>query len=74
MISGYPSDRASYTPVCSLIPRTTDRWKAIYRTRGWGLDPLRVRRLPRVRLHVDLTILARLASALIKVRAVLLAA
>jgi hypothetical protein len=36
--------------------------------------PLRVRRLPRVRLHVDLTILTRLTSALIKARAVPLAA
>ncbi|MCA1673838.1 MAG: transposase, partial [Actinobacteria bacterium] len=62
----------------TLIPRT----KAIYRTRGaierefgrlkheWGMLPLRVRRLPRVRLHVDLTILTRLASALIEARAV----
>jgi hypothetical protein len=70
----------------TLIPRTTDRWKAIYRTRvaverefgglkhEWGMLPLRVRRLPRVRLHVDLTILTRLASALIKARAVPLAA
>ncbi len=70
----------------TLIPRTTERWKAIYRTRGgverefgrlkqeWGLDPLRVRRLPRVRLHVDLTILARLATALSEARAVPLAA
>jgi hypothetical protein len=70
----------------TLIPRTTDRWKAIYRIRvaverefgvlkhEWGMLPLRVRRLPRVRLHVDLTILARLAGALIKARAVPLAA
>ena len=70
----------------TLIPRSTDRWKAIYRTRGaverafgvlkheWGMLPLRVRRLPRVRLHVDLTILARLACALTKARAVPLAA
>jgi hypothetical protein len=40
----------------------------------WGLGPLRVRRLPCVRLHVDLTILARLTSALTKARAVPLAA
>jgi hypothetical protein len=40
----------------------------------WGVLPLRVRRLPRVRLHVDLTILARLGSALTKARAVPLAA
>ncbi len=31
--------------------------------------PLRVRRLPRVRLHVDLTILTRLATALDNARA-----
>jgi transposase len=70
----------------TLIPRTTDRWKALYRTRGavergfgrlkheWGMLPLRVRRLPRVRLHVDLTILAHLGCALANARAVPLAA
>lgn len=64
----------------TLVPRTTDRWKALYRQRGcverefgrlkgeWGLTPLRVRRIERVRLHVDLTILAQLATALAKVR------
>ncbi|MGH3795747.1 MAG: transposase [Pseudonocardiaceae bacterium] len=69
----------------TLIPRTIDKWKAIYRTRTaverefgslkheWGMLPLRVRRLPRVRLHVELTILARLASALTEARAVPLA-
>ena len=36
----------------------------------WGLLPLRVRRIGRVRLHADLTILARLATALAKARAV----
>ena len=70
----------------TLIPRTTDRWKVIYRTRvaverefgvlkhEWGMLPLRVRRLPWVRLHVDLTILARLVGALTEARAVPLAA
>jgi len=65
----------------TLIPRTTDRWKALYHQRGaverefgrlkheWGMLPLRVRRLPRVRLHVDLTILAKLAMALAAARA-----
>jgi transposase len=65
----------------TLIPRTTDRWKALYHQRGaverefgrlkheWSMLPLRVRRLERVRLHVDLTILAQLASALLKTRA-----
>jgi hypothetical protein len=66
----------------TLIPRGTARWKKLYRLRGsverengrlkneWGLLPLRVRRIERVRLHADLTILARLATALAKARAV----
>jgi hypothetical protein len=65
----------------TLVPRTTNRWTALYRQRGaverefgvlkhqWAMLPLRVRRLPRVRLHVDLTILARLATALDNARA-----
>jgi hypothetical protein len=40
----------------------------------YGLAPLRVRGLDRVRLHADLTILARLAQALGHARAVALAA
>lgn len=64
----------------TLIPRSTDRWKALYHQRGaverefgrlkheWAMLPLRVRRLERVRLHVDLTILAKLASALLSTR------
>jgi hypothetical protein len=32
----------------------------------WGMLPLRVRRLPRVKLHVDLTILATLADAAVR--------
>jgi hypothetical protein len=64
-----------------LIPRKTRRWKALYRRRAsverafgrlkheWALAPLRVRRIARVRLHVDLTILATLASALARSRA-----
>jgi hypothetical protein len=70
----------------TLIPRGTARWKKLYRLRGsverengrlkndWGLSPLRVRRIERVRLHADLTILTRLAVALDKARAVPLAA
>ena len=62
----------------TLIPRGTARWKKLYRLRGaverengrlkneWALLPLRVRRIERVRLHADLTILARLATALAK--------
>jgi hypothetical protein len=65
----------------TLIPRGTDRWKGYYHQRGaverefgrlkheWGMLPLRVRRLARVRLHVDLTILTKLASALLATRA-----
>ncbi len=70
----------------TLIPRETAKWKTLYRTRTgverefgrlkheWAMLPLRVRRIERVTLHVDLTILARLASALADARAVPLAA
>lgn len=63
-----------------LIPRETKRWKAMYRKRAsverefgrlkneWGMLPLRVRGLDRVRLHADLTILTKLACALAKAR------
>jgi transposase len=63
-----------------LIPHGTDRWKSLYKKRtaverefgrlknDYGLFPLRVRRLPRVTLHVNLTILAQLASALLITR------
>lgn len=61
-----------------LVPRSTDRFREHYSQRGaverefgilkhqWGLLPLRVRRLNRVALHVDLTILATLASAAVR--------
>jgi len=64
-----------------LMPRESKRWKALYRGRSaverefgrlkneWGLKPLRVRGLARVRLHADLTILTQLACALAKARA-----
>jgi hypothetical protein len=64
-----------------LIPRTTERFKMLYHQRGgverefgylkneWAELPLRVRRLERVRLHGDLTILARLVTVLAKARA-----
>lgn len=64
-----------------LVPRETKRWKAMYRKRAsverefgrlkheWGLAPLRVRGLERVRLHADLTILTKLACALARTRA-----
>ena len=64
----------------TLIPRGTERWKNLYRQRWaverafgrlkheWGLTPLRVRRLARVRLHADLAILTQLAFALLATR------
>jgi hypothetical protein len=59
-----------------LIPRETLRWKGLYRRRAsverafgrakneWALAPLRVRRIERVQLHANLTILSQLACAL----------
>ena len=40
----------------------------------WALTPLRVRGIERVRLHADLTIIAKLSCALARERAVPLAA
>jgi transposase len=69
-----------------LIPRETLRWKGLYRGRAsverefgrlkneWALAPLRVRRIERVRLHADLTILAQLPRALARAHALPLAA
>jgi transposase, IS5 family len=63
-----------------LIPREMPRWKALYRGRAsverafgrakheWALAPLRVRKIERVRLHADLTILSQLSSALLRSR------
>ena len=63
-----------------LIPRETLRWKKLYRGRAaverefgrlkneWALTPLRVRRIERVRLHADLTILTKLSCELAKAR------
>jgi hypothetical protein len=65
-----------------LIPRETLRWKGLYRGRAsverafgrskneWALAPLRVRRIERVRLHADLTILSQLTCALNRERVV----
>jgi hypothetical protein len=69
-----------------LIPLETERSRKPYHSRGaverefgrlkheWALLPLRVRGLERVRLHADLTILAKLACAAVRVSAVPLAA
>lgn len=63
-----------------LIPRDSKRWKAFYCGRGsverefgrlkseWGLTPLRVRRIERVKCHADLTILTKLTFELAKAR------
>ena len=70
----------------TLVPRNSPRFTALYRRRAsverefgrlkneWALAPLRVRGVERVRLHADLTILAKLATALSRARAVPLAA
>lgn len=62
------------------IERSSERWRSLYRRRsaverefgrlkhGYGLAFLRVRGVERVRLHADLTMLARLALALQRVR------
>jgi Transposase DDE domain/Transposase domain (DUF772) len=64
-----------------LIPYKSKRWNSAYRKRvaverefgrlkhEWGLGPLRVRGLERVRLHADLTILTKLACSLARTRA-----
>jgi hypothetical protein len=64
-----------------LLPRESERSRKLYRSRGamerefgrfkheWALLPLRVRGLDRVRLHVDRTIVAKLACALSRARA-----
>jgi hypothetical protein len=69
-----------------LVPRDSDRWRKLYKRRGaverefgrlkneWALLPLRVRGFEWVQLHADLTILAKLACALARARAVSLAA
>jgi IS5 family transposase len=62
------------------IPRETERWHKLYCGRSaverefgrlkneCGLTPLRVRRIERVKLHADLTILTKLAHELMKAR------
>lgn len=65
----------------SPIPYGSPEWKRLYHRRGaverefgrlkhdYGLAPLRVRGLERVRLHADVVMLARLAQALGRARA-----
>lgn len=84
MLSGQQVDRGQ--PAAHPYPSGTARWKKLYRQRGsverengrlkheWALLPLRVRRLERVQLHADLTVLTRLTFALDTARVVPLAA
>jgi len=72
-----PLDRIAYN---------SPEWKRLYRGRAaverefaglkthYGLTPLRTRGLPRVAVHADLTMIARLGQALSRARAVRLAA
>jgi hypothetical protein len=58
--------------------RKATKWLPVERAFGrakheWGLLPLRVRGIERVKLHVDLTVLAQLACALSKARSSALA-
>ncbi len=69
-------------PLRPRIPRQTQRFHDLYRGRAaverefgrlkneYGLTPLRTRGLARVRLHADLTMLARLSLALARARAI----
>jgi hypothetical protein len=75
-----------YSRLHPPIPHGSEGWWGFYRQRGavecgfgslkneHGLAPLRVRRIDRVRLHTDLTILTTLAAELARARAVPLAA
>ena len=70
----------------TAISHGSAEWKRLYHGRAaverefgrlkhdYGLAPLRVRGLAKVQLHADLTMLARLAQALARARAVPLAA
>jgi hypothetical protein len=70
----------------TTVPYGSDEWKRLYRGRSaverefgrlkneFGLAPLRTRGLDRVRIHADLTMLARLGQALARARVVPVAA
>ncbi len=78
--------RKGRNPQPAPVAHGTDEWKRLYRRRSaverefgrlkheYGLAPLRTQGLGRVRIHADLCILARLADALSRARAVPLAA
>jgi Transposase DDE domain len=64
------------------IARDSDEWRTLYRRRSaeerefgrlkhhFGLASLRIRGIERVRVHADLTMLARLSLALSRARAI----
>ena len=76
-----PCSRPDACPLSGLVSALRRSCSPTARQRGaverengrlkndWALSPLRVRRIERVRLHAVLTILARLATALAKARA-----
>jgi hypothetical protein len=70
----YPASQGDLAALEEALPAARRRGAENGRLKNeWAL-PLRVRRIERVRLHADLTVLARLACALAKARAVPLAA
>jgi hypothetical protein len=74
-VSPAPADPARDSPLHRLYRRRAAVEREFGRLKNdWALSPLRVRGLDRVRLHADLTILAKLACTLSRARAVPLAA
>ena len=79
-VPGGGGDAEQLRPAAELAePGGADEGPAVERGFGrlkndWGLSPSRVRGLPLVRLHADLTILAKLACALACERVAYLAA
>jgi hypothetical protein len=70
-----PADPAPDAPLDRPLPPPRRRRARVRPFKhDWALAPLRVRGLDRVRLHADLTILAKLACTLARARAVPLAA
>jgi hypothetical protein len=65
-----PANPARQRAVEVVLPAVDLRRTGFGRLKyDYGLTPLRVRRLPRVTLHVNLTILAQLAAAVTRVDA-----
>lgn len=70
--------RIQHSRLHTLIPRGTGRWWDLYRRRPaiersfgrlkheWGMTPLRVRGLAKVRLHINLTMLTMHGCALLR--------